>query len=386
MLIRRLLIIGVGSSANMHLIRRIAIKYPALLFNNELVMIETSADVLKVAIQKLYETYKQNYRYLPAEDKKEIPEPYTFKEKLLTRNGILLAKEGGAADPDRGLSYFNAKSDYVLEKISDIYFSNELSGIIVLGSAGKGTGTLITPTLIKLLNTSLNKEIIGFVTLPFRTHKTDITNAQKMIKYITGGYMVPSEVPLFLLDYESVFDIHLYQSRQSAKLGEAKIGNIYRLVIEPLALTISSLVEALNFGESCSPPMDWSDLSVLFEHAGVGTMLYSLHTKEEELVSRWKDDLDHQRFLNVSALPEQTNAVTIIKSGTGVPVRLIDDISEYFTRAYKVERHSIYILERGEGQYIITSLVSGLDARKILPPVEHKKYSFWQRLTGGGKR
>jgi len=378
--IRRLLIVGVGSSANMHLLRHIANKYPELLFFNEVVMVETSADVLKIAIHKLYEVYKKNYKY--AEDREEIEEPYKFKEKLTTKNSILLAKEGGAADPDRGLSYYNAKANSVIERLTDIFITNDLSGIIVLGNAGKGTGTLITPALVNDLMTSLDKEVLGFVTLPFRAHKTEIENAQKMIKFITDGYIVTSRIPLFLLDYESAFDIHVYRSKKAGRTGEPKIGDIYKMVISPLSLTISNIIEALNFGEYCSPPMDWSDLGVLFDTSGVGTIVFTHHKREEELQSRWREDLGRQRFLKVSTINQETNVVSIVKSGTGVSVKLVDEISEYYTKSFNAKRHSIYILERGQ-EYLVTSLVHGFDAREIVPKVEHRKYSWWQRLRGG---
>jgi len=384
MLVRRLLIIGVGSSANIHLLYSISQKTPDILFNNEILLIETSRHSLAIAINKLYEVYKSAYKRLPiTANREELLKPHEFKQKLITTHSILLAEEGGAANPERGLSYYGQKANEVMDKISNIFLQNDLSGVVIIGSAGKGTGTLITPYLVKDLWDTLGIEILGFITLPFRTHKTEVDNTKLLIDHLTDRGMTPSKVPLFLLDYEKGIDIYLHQAKKSRekRVGEPRVGEIYKIVVSPLASTIATIVEALNFGEVCSPPMDWSDLSILFENMrGVGTIVYGAYGREEDMMESWKEDLTAQRFLQTKSTPETTNAITIIKSGTSVTVRFLDELSEYYSKSLNAKRHTIYVLERGNGIFI-TSLVFGFDARTIVPPIAVRKLSFWQRLA-----
>jgi len=371
--IRKLLIIGVGSSANVHLLRHIALKYPRILFDNKIVLIETSKDMLTIAREKLYSIYKDHYRRLLDNEKDLYPRPYEFREQLERNFSILLNGEGGATLPERGLGFFQQRREKVLGKIMDIYDKYDLTGIVVLGNAGKGTATLVSPALIHELKGE--KEVVfGFISLPLRMNKTEKRNAAK-----TAQYIITNNVPAFLLDYERARDIYYYKTGE--KRDRARIGEIYRVVIEPLSTTLSTIIEALNWGDYCNPPLDWSDFRTLFELRGkVGTITFSQRADEDDFLKNWLLDIENQRLLKTKTFPSSTSVVTILKSGAGIPIKLVEDISVHFNKRYHSKMHSIYSLELGQG-FTAVCLIYGFDIMQIEPPLVEK--SFWKKLRGG---
>ncbi|RLI73824.1 hypothetical protein DRP04_15375, partial [Archaeoglobales archaeon] len=154
-LTRKMLIITVGSSASIHLLGNMAEKYPDLLFRNKIMIIETSKKCLGDAINHLAYIYHSHYATSkgkkPEDQRKGFPTSM-FKGEL-KRNSILLAEHGGATTPELGLSYYNAKRKEVVDKIASLVHEEneekEVTGIVILGASGKGTGTLITPALAR---------------------------------------------------------------------------------------------------------------------------------------------------------------------------------------------------------------------------------------------
>jgi len=377
---RKLLIISVGSSASIHLLRGIAAKEPSILFENEFIIIETSEDMFNIAVETLTATYRSYYGHKVGEE----PEKFkgfptsTFKHKLI-QNGILLAKGGGATTPELGLKYYTEKRNFTLTRISKVFREYNCNGIVVLGCVGKGTATLVTPALINDIFTNKGVDLphpLGFIALPFRFRRTDAINAKKTIEYI-----VDNSVPVFLLDYEHALDIFLYLTKERPK--RPTVSTVYQSVVGGLAYVLSALIDALNYGQYCSPPIDWSDLMPLFEMKGaVGTLAFSYHTREDEMLRKWKADLDRLLMLRNKSKPSRTSAITIVRSGSGIPLELTENLSEYYARSWKTERHEIYTLERGEG-YTIATLLYGFDPLKIDPEVRHKSYSLLDRIKRG---
>ena len=377
---RKLVIVSVGSSASIHLLSSIARRYPEILWENEIVLVETSRDMLEIAIEALTDIFSKYYVITKKSgEASEKGFPVTKFKGKLRENAILLADAGAASQPEVGMQYYTQKKVFTLEKIAKIYKESRASGIIVLGNAGKGTGTLVTPALISDLirvKTLSIPQPLGFITVPFRFRKTDILNARKAIEFI-----IRDRIPIFLLDYEHALNTYIYLAQQSnEKLMMPTTSMIYQVVVDALATTLSTLIEALNYGQFCSPPMDWSDLLPLFKlHGRVGTVTFSFRPRMEDLTASWKKDLDNSLLLRTKTKPAKTTGLTIIKSSLGVPIDVAESIGDYFSLNWNAEEHEQFILERGEG-YTIVSLLFGFDPRGLYPEIEPKKYSIVDRL------
>jgi len=377
---RRLLIVGVGSSAITKVISGIANVTPQILFENEFVLVETSKDSLKVAIETLTATYqdlcarkagvgREKFRGFPTT---------IFKHKLI-QNSVLISTLGGATMPEYGLKSYSEKRSSTLQKIVDVYYKEgeECSGIVVIGCSGKGTATLVAPSIINdIYDRTDLPHPLGFITLPFRFNRTFITNAGSTIEFI-----INNSVPCFLLDYEHALDMYLYLHGE--KLKRPTLKKVYSSVIIALARVLSTLIEALNYGQDCSPPIDWSDLLPIFEMTGkVGTLAYSYRTREDDFDKHWREDLSQLLLLRNKSKPSSTYVLSIMRSGAGIPIDIAEKISEYYAKEWNAVRHDDYTLERGAG-YTIASLIYGFDPREIYPEVKYKGYKLLDRIKRG---
>jgi len=374
---RKILIVTVGSSASIHLLRGIVQKNPEILKEDEFCIIETSKDMLDIAIETLSSVYQSYYAYERGEEAAKFRgfPTSTFKHKL-TEHSILLAKTGGATTPELGLKYFAEKKNFTITKISRIFREENCNGIIILGCAGKGTGTLVTPALIHEILTRTSFDLphpLGFIALPYRFRRTDVLNAQKTINFI-----VDNNVPCFLIDYEHAYDIYLYTMGEG--VVRPTVSAVYDAVVSGISNTLSSLIEALNYGQYCSPPIDWSDLRPMFRMKGcVGTISCSHHQRADEFEKSWRNDLDRLIFLRNSMKPSRTSIVSIAQSGAGVPLELVEELSKYFSTSWNAERHEVYTLEHGTG-FRISNLIYGFDPKRIYPELTYKKYSMFERF------
>ena len=376
--VRRLLIITVGSSASIHLLGGVARVYPDVLFRNKIMIIETSKKMFNDAIDYLAKIYHINYAKRkgkkPEEQKQGFPTS-TFKGELI-RNSVLLAEGGGGATPEKGLGFYNNKKEKVLEKIVNIVSGEEsggreLSGILVIGAAGKGTGTLVTPALLRdLYQTEGVPKPLGFMTLPFRFDEASINNAKKIMDVL-------HEIPIFLLDYERVIGSYIYMTGNVPE-KDIPITQLYRMVVEALSVTLSSLIEALNFSTECNPPLDYSDIMPILKKGDVGTITYSVRAKRDDFFKKWKDDVSTLLLLRTKNRPKSTRAVTILK-GVDIPLGITRDVAKFYKKYFNATPQQ-YILNRGSG-YSIVSLIHGFDPNDIDPPLSSEK-SLVAKLIG----
>jgi len=365
--VRRLLIISVGSSASIHLLGGIASQYPDLLFRNKIMIIETSRKMFNDAIDYLTSIYKRNYAKIRGRQEEEIKDGQfplsTFKSQL-KENSVLLAEGGGGATPEKGLAYYTEKRDEVLAKITELVTDKtgerEVSGIIILGCAGKGTGTLITPALTKDLRVEPDlPKPLAFTTLPFRFDRMSIENAMKIQDVL-------HEIPLFLLDYERAVGGYLYLSGEVPRKDIA-ITHLYGMVVGALSNVLSTLIEALNYSIECNPPLDWSDIMPILVPGDVGTITYSLRFRRDEFMKSWKNDLSTLLLLRTKNRPMNTRSVAIVR-GIDIPLGLVEEVTEYIEK-FLGSSPRLYILNRGP-DFKIVSLIHGFDPSDIIPPLQ----------------
>lgn len=378
-IVRRFLIITVGSSASIHLLGSVARIYPEILLYNKIMIVETSKKVRDDAIDNLASIYHANY----SESKGKKPEEQrfgfptsNFKHELM-ENSILIASEGGGNVPDQGLGFFEDKRTDVINKITEIVKGEkegkELSGILILGAAGKGTGTLVTPALsLEIMKQPSLPKPISLLTIPFRFEEGNILNAEKLIEY---SYL--EKVPLFLLDYERVVGSYLYQHKD-IKERDIPTTELYNMVIDALRITLKNLIEALNFSTKCNPPLDWSDLMPIIQQGKVGTITYCYRRTKDEFIKYWKDDLAIQLLLRTKSKPKKTRAAIIVR-GKDIPLGVDKELIK-FHRKYFNAIANRYLLVRGE-DFSIVSLVHGLDPKDITPPIKYGE-SVVERLLG----
>ena len=378
LIMRKLLIITAGSSASIHLLKGIVMRNPEIILENEFMIIETSKDMYDTAIKTLAAAYHVAWKRVKKRDMSDVGKgfPYPLFMKKLKENSVLLAMYGGATTPELGLRHYNERRNSLLSKIENIVLDNDCYGVVVIGCSGKGTGTLITPALISDLCTASVPHPLGFISLPFRFRMTDVNNAKKTIEYI-----VNNSVPCFLIDYEHALPMYLYLSGD--KNIRPTVSAVYSCVVNGIANVLGTLIEALNYGQFCSPPMDWSDMLPLLSMKGcVGTLTYSHRNREEDFIKMWREDLSRLILMRTRTKPPSTNVVSIIRSGAGVPLELTESLSEYYSKAFNSRRHEMYVLEHGEG-YTIASLIYGFDPQNIEPPMEYKKLGFFERFKKG---
>ena len=375
--VRRLLIISVGSSASIHLLGGVASQYPDLLFKNRIMIVETSRKMFSDAIDHLTTIYKRNYAKIKGKSEEELKEGFPFSKfkSELKENSVLLAEGGGGATPEKGLAYYNEKKDEILAKITELIAGEtgerEISGIVILGCAGKGTGTLITPALARdLMREPDVPKPIAFLTIPFRFDRMSIDNASKIRDFLR-------EVPLFLLDYERAIGGYVYLSGQVPRRDIA-ITHLYKMVVGALSNVLSTLIEALNYSIECNPPLDWSDIIPILQPGDIGTVTYSLRFRREDFMTKWKNDLSTLLLLRTRSRPTRTRSVAIIR-GIDVPLGIVEEITDYM---YKFLGSSprLYILNRGPDFRIIV-LVHGFSPEDISPPLVPGK-GILQRILG----
>lgn len=374
---RRMLIITVGSSATIHLLGKVAKVYPDVLFMNKIMVIETSKKVYRDAINYLAKIYHENYARLrgrePDEQRRGFPTS-KFKHEL-EENSILLGTEGGGATPERGLDLFDQRRSDVINRIVSIVrgmgSERELSGIIVIGASGKGTGTLVTPALVKeIMDTPGLPMPLGFLTLPFRFEEEAVKNAMKITEWL-------KKVPMFLLDYERAVGNYLYLYGGVSE-KEIPTVELYKMVVRAMTEVLKNLIEALNFSVECNPPLDWSDLSPILTVGKVGTVAYSSRPTKDALVKYWKDDLGTMLLLRTKTKPSQTKAKVIVR-GNDIPLQVDREIAK-FHRKYFNAMAGRHLLARGDG-FSIISLIHGFDPDDITPPLEVGR-SLVERLLG----
>jgi len=376
-MVRRLLIISIGSSASIHLLGGIAQLYPDLLFKNKIMIIETSRKMFNDAIDNLARIYHRNYAKMRGRSEEEQPKGFptsTFKAEL-KENSILLAEGGGGATPEKGLAFYTEKRDIVLGKIAELITNEsgerEVSGIVVLGCAGKGTGTLITPALTRdLMREPDIPKPLSFVTIPFRFDKMSIENAMKIQDFL-------HEVPLFLLDYERAVGGYVYLSGEVPRKDIA-ITHLYRMVVGALSNVLSTLIEALNYSIECNPPLDWSDIIPILQPGEIGTITYSLRYRRDEFMSKWRDDLTTLLLLRTKTRPSRTRSVMIVR-GVDIPLGLAEDTTSFMEK-FLGSSPRLYILNRGP-DFRIVAMVHGFDPTQITPPLRPGK-GILERLIG----
>ncbi len=379
LVMRRLLIISVGSSASIHLLRKIAAEIPEILFEDKIMVIETSRDMLSLAVKGLAAVYQMAYT---RRSKKKVTGgqfPLSTFISELKENSVLLAEGGGATSPERGAHYFEEKRTTVMQKIEEVVAKNEISGIVVLGCTGKGTGTLVTPMLLEELWGRAGEDFphpLGFITIPYRFFQMDISNCEKAMRYI-----MENQIPCFLIDYEQALNIYRYtMGAELAKKGlKIRADAIWNLVVENISGVLSTLIDALNFGQYCNPPIDWSDLLPLFELEGVGTVMYCYRHREDDMMREWKDALDNGIFLMTSTKPPETRGMTIVRAGAGVSIELLENLDRYYTDTWNSTKHLTTYLKRGGG-YTIATLLYGFDPLQITPPIAYQRASITEKL------
>ena len=187
-------------------------------------------------------------------------------------------------------------------------------------------------------------------------------------------------MPCFLLDYEHALNMYLYLTEEKPR--KPTVSSVYRCVVDALANVLGALIEALNYGQYCSPPMDWSDLMPLMGLKGsVGTVAYTFRMRDEEFLKNWKKDLDRLILFRTKSKPSETNVMSIIRSGAGVPLELTELLSEYYSKSWNSRRHDLYVLEHGEG-FTIASMIYGFDPRNIEPELKYKKFGWLGGIFG----
>jgi len=374
----RMVVVSVGSSASIHLLPNIARQYPELLWRNEIVLLDTSRKSQNIAIEVLTSAYAS---YYASHKRGNMMTPKTFREKV-RQNAILLSSgKGAATQPEKGLEFYRNNKLYTLQRISATYKGANASGLIVLGCAGKGTATLITPYLLNDItkNPQLGLPLpLGFITMPFRFFDKYVKNAQKTLRVITEEM-----IPVFLIDYESAEAAFRYQQQMNKKKGYITMDMVYQIVVEGISKVLSTLIEALNYGQYCSPPIDWSDLEPLLNIRGrVGTITFSYHSRVEDLIKRWKNDLQSMLYLRTKVRPSIAHALTIVKTTLDLPLDVVAGINDYFDKVWKTgENHQMATLRRGDG-VTITSFIYGFDPTQIIPPYTKTK-SWLSSLMGG---
>jgi len=378
-IVRNFLIITVGSSASIHILGSVAEVYPDLLRNNEIMIIETSKKTFRDAIDYLSRIYHRHYARSKGKDEKEqkFGFPSSLFKSRLEENSILLGESGGGAVPDRGLGLFEEKREDVLNKIAEIVkgekTGKELSGIIIIGATGKGTGTLVTPALVEALWRVENiPKPLGFITIPFRFEEDQVMNAAKIVE---REYL--KRVPLFVIDYERALGCYLYQHPQERE-REIPTIKLYEMVTEALKITLKNLLEALNFSIQCSPPLDWSDLLPILQEGKIGTIAFSYRKTRDEFSKYWKDDLQTQLLLRTKSRPKHTRAV-IIARGKDIPLGVDKNLIK-FHRSFLNAIARRHLLVRGE-DYSIVSLIHGFNPEDITPPLRTGT-SLIERLLG----
>jgi len=378
-IVRNFLIITVGSSASIHILGSVAEVYPDLLRNNEIMIIETSKKTFRDAIDYLSRIYHRHYAKSKGKDEKEqkFGFPSSLFKSRLEENSILLGESGGGAVPDRGLGLFEEKREDVLNKIAEIVkgekTGKELSGIIIIGATGKGTGTLVTPALVEALWRVENiPKPLGFITIPFRFEEDQVMNAAKIVE---REYL--KRVPLFVIDYERALGCYLYQHPQERE-REIPTIKLYGMVTEALKITLKNLLEALNFSIQCSPPLDWSDLLPILQEGKIGTIAFSYRKTRDEFSKYWKDDLQTQLLLRTKSRPKHTRAV-IIARGKDIPLGVDKNLIK-FHRSFLNAIARRHLLVRGE-DYSIVSLIHGFNPEDITPPLRTGT-SLIERLLG----
>jgi len=378
-IVRNFLIITVGSSATIHLMGSVAEIYPDLLKYNEIMIIETSKKTYRDAIDYLTRIYHRHYARSKGKEEKEqkFGFPSSLFKSRLEENSILLGETGGGSIPDTGLGLFEDKKDDVLSKIAEIVkgekTGRELSGIIIIGATGKGTGTLVTPALVEALwNFGNTPKPLGLITLPFRFEDEQVMNAARIIE---REYL--KRVPLFIIDYERALGCYLYQHPEERE-KEIPTIKLYEMVINALKITLKNLLEALNFSIKCSPPLDWADLMPILQEGKVGTIAFCYRRTRDEFVKHWKDDLQTQLLLRTKSRPRHTRAI-IIARGKDIPLGVDRNLIK-FHRSFLNAISRRHLLVRGE-DYSIVSLIHGFNPEDITPPLKVGE-SLISRLLG----
>jgi len=372
---RKILIVFVGSASSIHISRAIMGKQPRIALENEFMVIETSKDMFNTAIKTISRSYYDAYR---REARKDITDqkgfPYSTFQHKLKENSILLNQRGGGATPEVGLRYYNKVRHSVIEKIEQIILDNDCYGAVVIGCAGKGTGTLTTPALVNdMLGSSIIPQPLGIISLPFRFATTDINNAKMTINYV-----IDNSVPVILTDYEHALNMYLYL--RDEKPQTARIDAVYGAAVDAITCVLSVLIETLNYGQFCLPPIDWSDIESILKIKGrVGTVSYCFRRRKDEFDENWREDLDRMVLLRTKTKPDVTNTFTVIRSGTSIDIETVETISKYFRKVWNTTRHLSPVLTVGEG-FTIANIIWGFDPADIDPEVKEMKIGWLERL------
>jgi len=384
---RKLLIVGVGSSACIHVLPRVFAKNPEIFSQNEFMFVDTSDASIRTAVGRMVSVFQEYHsaklRMLPERNRTF---PVNLFQKRVEENSLYIGGKGAGAVPENGLSLFEDNQGLVLQKIEGIVDRVEresdgkkrIEGIIVVGCSGKGTGTLVTPFIYKLLLDKFPSKGVyplGFITLPFRFKPGDNANAKKSIEYI-----VKNNVPMFVIDYENALAAHMHLHGKEP--SKESLRTFHEYVAEILAEVLSTLIEALNMVEKCEPPIDFYDLMRLFKiDRHVGTVALSIADSGIDFEKKWKNDIETTLMLSTKNPPAKTLGVTIVRAEAGVPLTVVKEIGNYLKTALKSEEHIVYELYYGQ-QYKMVTLIFGLNPLEIVPEVTPTSRGIIHRLLG----
>jgi len=374
---RKILLIFVGSAASIHISKNIVEKQPSIAMENEFMIIETSKDMFNTAIKTISRSFYDAYRRTTRKDVAESKGfPYSTFMSRLKNNSVLLDGGGGGAVPEAGLRFYNTQRHAIVEKIEKIIIETDCYGVVVIGCSGKGTGSLVAPALINdLSGSTIVPTPIGIILLPFRFASTDINNAMMTIRYI-----IDNNVPTILVDYEHALQMFLYMRGEEPK--SAMINQVYASAVDAITRVLSVLIETLNYGQFCLPPIDWSDLESILRMKGrVGTISYSFRRRKDDFDTNWKSDLNRMVLLRTKSKPDVTHTFTVIRSGTSIDIGTVEELSKYFRVGWHTTRHLSPVLTIGEG-YTIANIIWGFDPSDIEPELKETKLGWLDRLRG----
>jgi len=376
---RRLLIIGVGSSACIHILPRVLSRNPEVLFQNEIMLIDTSSASLRAAVNQVTKAYQEwHSKKMGVIPQKDKTFPVNLMKRKISDNAVLIGGEGGGASPQNGLKIFEDNQDVVINKIDMLITESEIDGIVVIGCSGKGTATLTAPTLVKIIFDTFGRTGVfplGILTLPFRFRPSDNANAKMSIDHIADY-----QIPMILLDYECALHAYMYLEGKRPRGPTTRV--VYECVSKMIGDVLSVIIEALNMADRCDPPIDWSDLMKMYNLAGkVGTFAYGYARSEDEVKKKWKSDIENTIMLKTKSMPEETAGITILRSEAGFPMELTKTIGDYLRKSWKSPGHIIYELYTGGG-YTIATVLFGFDPRDITPEVTPTSKGILHKLFG----
>jgi len=389
--LRRALIITVGTSASIHIFSRLMFMYPEIILNNTLCITETSKDMIDEAINVIAEGYKKIYSARRGVSERIYAGrfPVTTLISKLKSDKFAFAEYGGANIPHHGLELYLRKRSEFIEHVRNIVERDNCKVAIILGCAGKGSATLqapaITADLMKeCLETPGMPVPIAFITLPFRANRAGTINAQHTLKFLAKPeayenlIKVPVETPIptVLIDYERALDAYFYLTKEKPK--RITMNAVFARAVDAMNIVLSTFLKALNYPRLCSPPIDPSDLLSLISMKGkVGVLNYTMRDNIDELMAKHSHDLDVLVSMRTDPMPTEVNVLTVFMAKE-VPLEAMDALDAYYTA--KGAKNFLFIGLNKDAKAIIASLMYGFDPLAISPSMTPKAYRWTERI------